>query len=147
LISDPSIPYCIALYFQLIINIIVVSFILYLIYLFVSTIRTDIDNKIEIYSAAVLQQINSCSREYNQNNCAPPTRVPALEKSCLTWEKCMQRDPAQLGKARIGAETFAEIINGFVKPISWKAIFFVLLITVGSLYVNNVAFGTYKGSY
>jgi Di-sulfide bridge nucleocytoplasmic transport domain len=61
-----------------------------------------------------------CSKEYLENRCAPGTRVPAMEKACLAWEKCMNRDPTVVGRARVSAETFAEIINSFIEPISYK---------------------------
>ena len=61
-----------------------------------------------------------CSKEYLENRCAPSTRVPAMEKACLAWEKCMNRDPTVVGRARVSAETFAEIINSFIEPISYK---------------------------
>jgi len=32
----------------------------------------------------------------------------------------MNRDPAAVGRAQVGAETFAGVVNGFVDPISWK---------------------------
>ena len=32
----------------------------------------------------------------------------------------MGRDPTKVGRARVGAELIAEVVNGFVEPISWK---------------------------
>ena len=57
-----------------------------------------------------------CSKNYLENRCAPSSRVPAMEKPCLTWEKCMNKDPTVVGRARVSAETFAEIINSFIEP-------------------------------
>lgn len=34
----------------------------------------------------------------------------------------MNRDPAIVGRARVGAELIAEVVNGFVEPISWKTL-------------------------
>jgi hypothetical protein len=34
----------------------------------------------------------------------------------------MNRDPKVVGKARVYAETMAEVVNGFVDPISWKTL-------------------------
>ncbi|CDK25624.1 unnamed protein product [Kuraishia capsulata CBS 1993] len=144
IISDPAIPYVLSLYLQLFFNIVLVSMIGYFIFSFVSTVRADVENKIEIYATEVLQETSLCSREYLRNNCSPGKRVPYLEKACMAWERCMNRDPASVGRAKIGAETFAEIINGFVKPISWKSIFTLLLLTVGSLVFTNAAFGSYR---
>lgn len=34
----------------------------------------------------------------------------------------MNRDPKIVGRAKVGAEMLAEVINGFVEPISWKTL-------------------------
>ena len=41
---------------------------------------------------------------------------------CATWETCMNRDPKIVGRAKVGAEMLAEVINGFIEPISWKTL-------------------------
>jgi len=41
---------------------------------------------------------------------------------CGNWETCMNRDPTKVGRARVGAELLAEVVNGFVEPISWKTL-------------------------
>jgi hypothetical protein len=75
-----------------------------------------------------------------------------MEKACLAWEKCMNRDPTVVGRARVSAETFAEIINSFIEPISYKTMvlspqfqpnskIFCLLAVFGSVFLSNFAFG------
>jgi hypothetical protein len=34
----------------------------------------------------------------------------------------MNRDPTKVGRAIIGAGLIAEVVNGFVEPISWKTL-------------------------
>lgn len=34
----------------------------------------------------------------------------------------MNRDPKIVGRAKVSAEMLAEVINGFVEPISWKTL-------------------------
>lgn len=141
---DPQLPYILSLYLQLIFNVLIVSILLYFIYSFISTVKADVENKVDSYASDIIQEIALCSREYLRNNCQPGKRVVALEGACSQWEKCMNQDPTTVGRAKIGAETFAEIINGFIKPISWKSMTFLFLITVGSLVLTNAAFGTYR---
>ena len=141
---DPQLPYILSLYLQLIFNVLIVSILLYFVYSFISTVKADVENKVDSYASDIIQEIALCSREYLRNNCQPGKRVVALESACSQWEKCMNQDPTTVGRAKIGAETFAEIINGFIKPISWKSMTFLFLITVGSLVLTNAAFGTYR---
>lgn len=147
LVTDPNIPYVLSLYLQLLFNLLLISIILYLIYIFMKTIKTDINNKLEVYIMDALQEISLCSREYYRNKCSTEDghkRAPALEQTCTAWGKCMNRDPQLIGKSKITAETFADIVNGFLRPISWKSMIFLSFMILGSLFVTNVAFGSYR---
>jgi hypothetical protein len=48
---------------------------------------------------------------------------------CGEWETCMNRDPSKIGRARIGAQLLAEIVNAFVENISWKTFVSILVIS------------------
>ncbi|OLY79152.1 Nucleus export protein brr6 [Smittium mucronatum] len=67
-----------------------------------------------------------------------------MESECRLWESCMNRDPIVVGRGKISAETFAEIINGFIEPITLKTMSFFLLLFFGSLYINNTVFSNYR---
>lgn len=77
----------------------------------------------------IVQEIGVCAAQYKNNYCET-NQIPAMTHQCAAWETCMNRDPATVGRARIGAELIAEVVNGFVEPISWK--------TLVSLTVMNV---------
>ncbi|EGV66767.1 hypothetical protein PSN45_002947 [Yamadazyma tenuis] len=146
ILTDSNIPYVLSLYLQLLFNILIVGLIAYFVVIFITTIRSDINNKLELYITDSLQEISKCSREYYRNRCNDDKVPPVLENQCTSWLKCMNRDPQLIGKSRITAETLADILNGFVKPISWKAMFFLLIAIFGSLVITNVAFNTYRKS-
>jgi hypothetical protein len=87
---------------------------------FFLTVRRDVQIKVDEQLSAILGEISQCSKQYVENRCSPDLRVPAMEKACIMWESCMKRDPSVIGRAKLSAETFAEIINGFIEPISYK---------------------------
>lgn len=87
-----------------------------------------------------MSEISQCSKQYIENRCSPELRVPAMEKACLAWESCMKRDPSVVGRAKLSAETFAEIINGFIEPISYKTMIFILTALFGTIFLSNYAF-------
>jgi len=62
-----------------------------------------------------------CATQYQKNLCSV-NLVPAMAQQCANWELCMNRDPTTVGRAKVGAELIAEVINGFVEPISWKTL-------------------------
>ncbi|GMM34840.1 Brr6 protein [Saccharomycopsis crataegensis] len=141
--SDPQIPLTLSLYLQVAVNFALFTVVFGFIYALVWTVWTDINNKVTTELLEITQEISLCVREYERNHCAPSQRVPALEIACSAWEKCMSRDPQVVSKAKIGAETLAEILNGFIKPISWKTLVFVSFGLVGSFIVNNYFFVSY----
>ncbi|CAN6610240.1 hypothetical protein TRVA0_004S02344 [Trichomonascus vanleenenianus] len=135
---DPVTPYVLSGYMQIIFNFMFMASIIYMIYLFVSTVRHDVDMKVEEYSLEILAEMSECSKNYIQNNCMPDKRVPALEKLCNSWERCMNRDPQVVGRARVGAETFGEIIHSFLKPISWKSLIVILIFVLSTGTMSNM---------
>lgn len=137
---DPEMPGILAGYLRLLFNIVMLSMLVYSVWIFLSTISSDIDQKVEEYSAEILEEMAQCSREYMRNNCVPGRRVPALESACTQWEKCMNQDPTVVGRARVSAETFGEIINSFLKPIGLKSMIFMVSAFCGSFALVNVAF-------
>lgn len=74
-----------------------------------------------------LSEITACASAYTANRCGTELQAPALMAACKNWERCSARDPAVVGTARVTAETFAEILNGFVDSVSWKTMLFTLL--------------------
>lgn len=147
LFTDPNTPYVLSLYLQLAFNFLIISLIAFLIFIFVRTIQSDIKRKIDLYTSDILEEISSCTREYYRNRCSPPEEMaPWLEPSCTKWKKCMNSDPDLIARSKITAETFADIVNGFIKPISWKSLIFLNLMVWGSLLATNVTFGTYRAN-
>lgn len=119
--SKPALPYILSYYAQLLLNWFLVLAVIYIAWIFFTTIRADVDKASEAAAASVLAEMAQCSRDYLDNKCARNQRAPALESVCQGWEACMNQDPSQVGRARVSAHTFAEIFNSFVEPISWKA--------------------------
>lgn len=93
-----------------------------------------------IFDLVMISEIALCSRQYQENRCNPDQRVPAMEKVCMEWETCMSRDPSTTSRARLHAETIAEILNGFFGAISTKTYTFMIGGTVLVLVLFNAAF-------
>ena len=62
-----------------------------------------------------------CQTQFKNNLC-DVNPIPAMVQQCANWESCMNRDPSTVGRAKVGAELIAEVVNGFVEPISWKTL-------------------------
>ena len=116
----PRLPHVLSFYLQLFCNVLIMLAAAYIAYSFWATIRVDVDIQSEHAAAEILVEMAACARDYRDNGCKA-NRVPAMETMCNSWEKCMNRDPKKVGRARMSAHTFAEIFNSFVEPISYKA--------------------------
>lgn len=120
--AHPNVPSILSWWAQLVVNLSLFSLAVYVVFAFVSAIRAEFDQAAEEVSDGILAEMATCAKNYVDNKCAGGDRLPALETVCDNWERCMNRDPAKVGRAKVSAHTMAIIINSFIDPISWKAI-------------------------
>lgn len=120
--AHPHVPSILSWWAQLVVNLSLFSLAVYVVFGFVAAIRSEFDHAAEERSDLILAEMAACAKNYVDNKCAGDRRLPALETVCENWERCMNRDPAKIGRAKVSAHTMAEIINNFIDPISWKAI-------------------------
>lgn len=120
--AHPSLPNTLSFYVQFLLNCFFAFCMMYVLYGFYSTICHDIEERAMMESSDILAEMAACAHEFKENRCDRDSRVPAMETVCNNWEKCMQRDPLKVGRSRLSAGMFAEIFNGFIEPISLKAI-------------------------
>ncbi|KAF2457831.1 Di-sulfide bridge nucleocytoplasmic transport domain-containing protein [Lineolata rhizophorae] len=119
--SHPQLPHVLSYYAQLMLNIFLVFFIMYIVYSFWAAIRSDVDLSSQNAVMEAMAEVARCAKDWEANMCEQESRVPAMETICNTWKKCMSRDPHAVARARISAHTFAQIFNSFIEPISYKA--------------------------
>lgn len=93
----------------------------WILYGIVRTLQRDVADKVREYELEFLGEIEACSQSYHLNKCGTEHAVPALASACASWQRCSAKDPAIVGRARVAAETVAEIVNGFVDVVSWKS--------------------------
>lgn len=139
---DPGTPVIMAAYLQLGFNLTMLSLLIFGIITFYTSISNDVNLKVEEYSIDIVNEMAHCSQEYLRNNCQPSKRVPALETVCTTWEHCMNRDPRMIGRAKVSAETFGEIIESFLRPIGLRSMIFLVLVFAGSFILVNGVFAS-----
>lgn len=121
IVDHPTLPHILTWYVQLLWNFCSCLFVMYIVYCFWASIRSDVYMKAQEEAAKIMVEIQICLHDYTQNQCGMNTRVPAMQMQCEKWEACMKRDPDKVGLARVSSHTFAEIFNSFIEPISYKA--------------------------
>ena len=113
--------------------------VLYLLVQFVLTVQRDVEQRIselsmgkhtstsegdnveEDYVSDIVQKISICAGHYKANSCGS-NPVPAVLQPCGEWETCKNRDPTEVRRAGVVASLIAEVINGFVDPLSWRSL-------------------------
>ena len=119
--AHPGLPNTLSYYVQFLLNFFLALCVMYVLYGIFSTISNDIAERAMMESSEIVAEMAVCAREFKENKCERGSRVPAMETVCNNWEKCMQRDPYTVGRSRLSAGMFAEIVNGFIEPISLKS--------------------------
>ncbi|TCD63094.1 hypothetical protein EIP91_005998 [Steccherinum ochraceum] len=118
-------PYVLLGYLQVFFNLSLILVCLYLLVLFIITVQRDVEHRVAEYSMDIVQDIAACAMHYKANLCET-NPIPAMMHQCGIWRTCMDRDPSKIGRAKVVAEMIAEVVNGFVEPISWKTLLFTL---------------------
>ncbi len=136
--AHPTVPHVLSFYAQFIFNVFLLGCVGYLIYCFWSAVQADVDERSWEAMADIVADMAKCRSHYEINQCHPSTRLPAAKEACEAWERCMNRDPKKVGRAKVSATTFAEIYNSFIEPISWKAMIFTFVLVVGCFGVSNM---------
>lgn len=127
---NPQIPLALSLYFQLLVNIILWLFMIYLIYMSITTIQSDINLKVDEFTMKVLEEIARCSKEFSRNKCHLPDRPSIMDEDCDQLERCQNQDPTKIAKLKVTIELIAEIINAFVNRLSYKSLLIMLSVLV-----------------
>ncbi|KAL1983282.1 hypothetical protein VTN96DRAFT_304 [Rasamsonia emersonii] len=142
--AHPNVPAILSWWAQLVVNLSLFSLTVYVVFSFVSAIRAEFDQAAAEVSDGILAEMAVCAKNYVDNKCGSGERLPALETVCENWERCMNRDPAKVGRAKVSAHTMALIINSFIDPISWKAILCFLATISTVTVVSNWSFRSFR---
>ncbi|KAE8153571.1 Di-sulfide bridge nucleocytoplasmic transport domain-containing protein [Aspergillus avenaceus] len=142
--AHPNVPSILSWWAQLVVNLSLFTLAVYVVFGFVSAIRAEFEQAAEEVSDTILAEMAACAKSYVDNKCGGGGRLPALETVCENWERCMNRDPAKVGRAKVSAHTMAIIINSFIDPISWKAILFFLATISTVTIVSNWSFRSFR---
>lgn len=137
--QHPTVPHILSFYAQLAFNVFLLGAMGYLIYCFWSAVAGDVDERSWEVSTEIMAEMATCAKEYTKNRCSDEqSRVPAMDTVCANWYMCMNRDPKKVGRAKVSARTFAEIFNSFVEEISYKAMFFTVVLVFGCFAISNL---------
>ncbi|XP_063932575.1 uncharacterized protein LOC135144468 isoform X2 [Zophobas morio] len=132
----PYAPFLLLGYLQVLFSAFLIGLLIFLLVQLVLVIKSDIESKVQEQARIVMDEISDCLRHYRANRCNVEDRLPGLQQACTEWERCMNRDPGIVARGRVSFETLGSTINSFIEPLSYKSMFFGVLIVVGMVMTN-----------
>lgn len=120
--SHPDAPRKIVEYVWAFSNIALLGFAFLVIYRIWAMVSADINRGNDHAIAQLSVHMSKCKSSYTENFCGTPHEAPVNHEECKKWEACMNQDPMAIRGARVGAQTWASIANGFFDELSWKTI-------------------------
>ncbi|KAI4202095.1 MAG: hypothetical protein LQ350_002762 [Teloschistes chrysophthalmus] len=80
--THPNLPHILSYYAQFLLNFFLVAVLIYMVYAFWSTIRSDVNEKSKEAASEILVEMAACARDFKDNKCGDPDgRVPAMEST------------------------------------------------------------------
>ncbi|QPG75026.1 hypothetical protein FOA43_002366 [Brettanomyces nanus] len=136
-------PYLISTYLQITMNTLISLYALYHIYLFLKIIRKDVSNSVDNELMESKFKTQTCYRQYHSNHCHDQN-LPALQKQCIAWMKCMNKEPYMLiNYSELIVAILGSLVNTFFESFSYRSISVMLLIG-GILYAWNFSCGYFR---
>ncbi|KAL9618639.1 MAG: hypothetical protein Q9160_006680 [Pyrenula sp. 1 TL-2023] len=120
--SHPDAPRKIVEYVWALSNVALIGFAFLVLYRIWSMVSADISRGNDHAIAQLSVHMSKCRSSYTENFCGTTHEAPVNHEDCKKWEACMNQDPLAVRGARVGAQTWASIANGFFDELSWKTI-------------------------
>ncbi|CCH60134.1 hypothetical protein TBLA_0C03300 [Henningerozyma blattae CBS 6284] len=136
--------YAIATYLQWCLNSITLLSIFSFLLSFLRAIKVDMSSTWEHTKLQLEYESTNCKVQYLTNLCdINASKLPALTEKCKEWSICMGRNNDIFFRARstLSARLFGDIINSFIEPIGWKALFVIFISLIIWCFSTNFLLG------
>ncbi|ELA41025.1 uncharacterized protein VICG_01907 [Vittaforma corneae ATCC 50505] len=118
---------------HVIMNLFLISVLVYSVCYILYFAKMDISYKIGIKQAEARAIVEEAKRMYKINKCDPTTRVPALEAQCGKWECIIKSGFSGIKYTRIVAELFADVVDGFVGRFKLRNLIVIMVFVATTL--------------
>ncbi|ORX70998.1 hypothetical protein DL89DRAFT_144477 [Linderina pennispora] len=88
-----DIPYVVSGYLQVTVNTAVITLFGYLVLQAILAVSSEMSNNMDQSIVERKQQIDICSKDYNENHCGTPMAAPKLKIPCAEWEIVHESEP------------------------------------------------------
>lgn len=125
------------MYYQLIVKIILSIIELFLFFVVINSISSDISQ--EISKSFEIESIEraKCQKDYEDNFCYQDDLPLAMKGFCESWKVCSETAPSGVGKTKAAVRVIAQLINELVNPLSPKAIVVFAMIIIAWMMITK----------
>ncbi|OUM56880.1 hypothetical protein PIROE2DRAFT_18313, partial [Piromyces sp. E2] len=95
-LKDSSFPQLLSSYSKFLFNVLLLVVALWIIFNFITTVKTDMNIRYNEYVLENMKNISKCYEDYNINKCYSDEKIPFLENTCKEWEACMNQSPGEI---------------------------------------------------
>ena len=128
------------MYFQLFVKILLTMIELFLFFVVIISVKSDIQNEILKNKEQGSIERAKCKKDYEDNFCYQNDLPLAMKGFCESWKVCSETAPSEIGKTKAAARVIAQLINELVNPLSPKAITMFVMIIIAWMMLSKGIF-------
>lgn len=128
------------MYYTLFQKIILTIIELFLFFVVIMSIKSDINNEISKNNERGVIERRKCQKDFEDNFCDQKDLPLAMRGLCESWKLCSETAPSEIGKTKAAARVLAQLINELVNPLSPKAITMFVMIIIAWMMLSKSNF-------
>ncbi|KAF1798130.1 Di-sulfide bridge nucleocytoplasmic transport domain-containing protein [Mucor lusitanicus] len=134
----PDAPIIVGSYVRVILHSVGIGIILFVLYRILESFTDEIQARYHYEMDELAERARICHQNYVNHNCGPHLKGAVWQSFCDEWDRCRQFQAHTVGKTKIAAQVFGEVMNGFVEPLTLKAMLIICLLLFGFFIVTSL---------
>lgn len=134
----PDAPIIVGSYVRVVLHSVGISVILYVMYRTLESFTNEIQARYNYAMGELAENARICHQNYVNHNCGPQLKGAVWQSFCEEWDRCRQFQPHATRKTKIATQVFGEVMNGFVEPLTLKAMLIICVLLFGFFIVSSL---------
>ncbi|KAI9476212.1 MAG: Di-sulfide bridge nucleocytoplasmic transport domain-containing protein [Benjaminiella poitrasii] len=114
-------PIILSSYARVLFHSIGILIVLFVVIKLVQSFGFEINARYRLQLEESMEKARICHQNYVNHHCGPELKGAIWQSFCDEWDRCRNYRASMEGKTKIAAQVFGELMNGFVEPLSLKA--------------------------
>ncbi|KAI8057494.1 Di-sulfide bridge nucleocytoplasmic transport domain-containing protein [Thamnidium elegans] len=136
-LASPDAPIILSTYIKLVLHATGILIILFIFYQLIRSCTQEIQDRYDSELREFEDKTRTCHYNYISNDCGPDLKGTYWQTFCDEWDRCRNLQPQFIGKSKIATQVFGELMNGFVEPLTLKAMVIICLLVFGFFIISS----------